>query len=75
MNVSLLRILSVKVELITTLLGFNHSTTIPDESQCNEIGPHGVVQVNTDWSISAARLVDIAHSNNQLASCYNVHIK
>ena len=48
MNVSLLRILSVKVELITTLLGFNHSTTIPDESQCNEIGPHGVVQVNTD---------------------------
>ena len=69
MNVSLLCILSVKVELITTLLEFNHSTTIPDESQYNEIGPHGVVQVNTDWSISAAKLVDIAHSNNQLTSC------
>ena len=43
------------------LLGLNHSTFNPG-IQCNAIDPHGRVQVNADWSISTAKLVDKTYS-------------
>ena len=39
------------------LLGLNHSTSNPGV-QYNVIDPHGKVQVNAEWSISTAKLVD-----------------
>ena len=49
------------------LLGLNHSTSNPGvQLQCNVIDPHGMVQVNADWSISTAKLVDKTYSKGNM---------
>lgn len=54
----LLCILSVPVELITILLGFNHSTFSPDPLQWKVMFSHsGRTHVNTDSSMCTAELV------------------